>query len=107
MRIHQYCRLKTHLLLFEEDTLTPFIWMVLTALKTKSESISVNPFYIFPAHGWHWENFVEVWNSYNFLLLYRNSGRFTSLSGCMQRETRWKKRYTAHSPSLPDTRVSD
>lgn len=53
--------------------LTPFAWMLLTAVKTKSESISVNPFYIFPAHGWHFENFVEVWNSYNFLLLYKNT----------------------------------
>ena len=27
--------------------ITPFAWMVLTAMKTKSEAISVNPFYIF------------------------------------------------------------
>lgn len=51
----------------------PFIWMLLTAFKTKSESISINPFYIFPAHGWHFENFLEVWNSYNFLILYKNT----------------------------------
>ena len=54
-------------------TITPFVWMVLTAFKTKSEAISVNPFYIFPASGWHFENFIEVWNSYNFLILYRNT----------------------------------
>lgn len=53
--------------------ITPFVWMVLTAMKTKSESISVNPFYILPASGWHVENFVEVWNSYNFLVLYGNT----------------------------------
>ncbi len=53
--------------------LLPFVWMILTALKTKSESISVNPFYFFPASGWHFENFVEVWNSYNFLNLYKNT----------------------------------
>ncbi|XCP86825.1 carbohydrate ABC transporter permease [Roseburia hominis] len=53
--------------------LIPFVWMILTAFKTKTESISVNPFYIFPAHGWHVENFVEVWNSYNFALLYKNT----------------------------------
>jgi multiple sugar transport system permease protein len=53
--------------------LLPFAWMVLTAFKTRSESISVNPFYIFPTNGWHFENFVEVWNSYNFLVLYKNT----------------------------------
>ena len=53
--------------------ITPFVWMVLTAMKTKSEAISVNPFYIFPASGWHIENFVEVWKSYNFLQLYGNT----------------------------------
>ena len=47
--------------------------MVLTAMKTKSEAISVNPFYILPASGWHIENFVEVWKSYNFLQLYGNT----------------------------------
>ena len=53
--------------------LVPFAWMILTALKTNQEAISVDPFYIFPAHGWHWENFAEVWGSYNFLILYKNT----------------------------------
>ena len=53
--------------------LVPFVWMVLTAFKTKSQAISVDPFYIFPSGGWHWENFTEVWNSYNFLTLYINT----------------------------------
>ena len=53
--------------------LVPFAWMILTAVKTNQESISVNPFYIFPAHGWHWENFGTVWKSYNFLVLYKNT----------------------------------
>ena len=53
--------------------LVPFVWMVLTAFKTKSQAISVDPFYIFPSGGWHWENFMEVWNSYNFLTLYINT----------------------------------
>lgn len=50
----------------------PFIWMVLTAFKTISESTSVNPFVIFPS-SWKFENFVTVWNSYNFLVLYKNT----------------------------------
>jgi multiple sugar transport system permease protein len=53
--------------------LVPFLWMVLTALKTNQEAISVNPFYILPAHRWHWENFRTVWKSYNFLTLYKNT----------------------------------
>lgn len=53
--------------------LIPFAWMILTALKTKSEAISINPFLIFPHNGWHFENFSEVWNSYNFLVLYVNT----------------------------------
>ena len=53
--------------------LVPFAWMILTALKTNQEAISVDPFYIFPANGWHWENFATVWESYNFLILYKNT----------------------------------
>ena len=53
--------------------LVPFVWMILTALKTNQEAISVNPFYIFPHNGWHWENFATVWKSYNFLTLYKNT----------------------------------
>lgn len=53
--------------------LVPFAWMILTALKTNQEAISVDPFYIFPAAGWHWETFAEVWKSYNFVLLYKNT----------------------------------
>lgn len=53
--------------------ITPFVWMILTAFKTRTEAISIDPFYILPASGWHIENFIEVWNSYNFLLLYKNT----------------------------------
>lgn len=53
--------------------IVPFVWMILTALKTNQEAISVNPFYFFPHNGWHWENFATVWESYNFLILYKNT----------------------------------
>ena len=53
--------------------LVPFDWMILTALKTNQEAISVSPFYIFPHNGWHWETFGEVWKSYNFIVLYKNT----------------------------------
>ena len=68
-------RILTHivLIIMAFIMLVPFAWMVLTALKTNQEAISVNPFYIFPAHGWHWENFATVWKSYNFVILYKNT----------------------------------
>jgi len=53
--------------------IVPFAWMILTALKTNQEAISVSPFYIFPHNGWHWENFASVWKSYNFVILYKNT----------------------------------
>jgi len=53
--------------------LVPFAWMILTAMKTNQEAISVDPFYIFPASGWQWSNFAKVWESYNFVVLYKNT----------------------------------
>ena len=53
--------------------LVPFAWMILTAVKTNQEAISVSPFYIFPHSGWHWDTFGTVWKSYNFFLLYKNT----------------------------------
>ena len=35
--------------------MVPFVWMLLTAVKTNQEAISVSPFYFFPQHGWHIE----------------------------------------------------
>ncbi|MCF0106913.1 MAG: carbohydrate ABC transporter permease [Holdemanella sp.] len=61
------------LIIFSFIMLVPFAWMILTALKTNQEAISVSPFYIFPANGWHWENFGKVWQSYNFFVLYKNT----------------------------------
>ena len=61
------------LILFSFIMIVPFAWMILTALKTNQEAISVDPFYIFPSGGWHWENFLKVWESYNFLILYKNT----------------------------------
>lgn len=51
----------------------PFAWMILTAVKANQEAISVDPFYFFPQAKWHWENFLTVWKSYNFFILYKNT----------------------------------
>ncbi len=68
-------KLLTHvvLIIMAFIMLVPFAWMILTAVKTTQESISVDPFYILPASGWHWENFGTVWKSYNFIVLYKNT----------------------------------
>ena len=60
------------LIVFTITMLVPFLWMVLTAFKTQSESTAIDPFVILPS-TWHFDNFVTVWNSYNFLLLYKNT----------------------------------
>jgi len=50
----------------------PFLWMVLTSLKTVTESTSMNPFVIFPSE-WRWENYAEVWKQSPFSAFYFNT----------------------------------
>lgn len=52
-------------------TLVPFIWMILTSLKTYGESMTV-PLVIFP-HDLKWENYRSVWNKFPILKLYINT----------------------------------
>lgn len=52
--------------------LVPFIWMILTAFKTVTESTAVDPFVIFP-EVWRTDSFMSVAESMNFLLLYKNT----------------------------------
>ena len=63
----------TVLIIFAIIMLVPFVWMILTAIKTNQEAISVDPFYFLPHNGWHFENFATVWKSYNFITLYKNT----------------------------------
>jgi len=60
------------LIVFSITMLVPFLWMVLTAFKTQAESTSIDPFIFLPS-SWKFDNFVTVWNSYNFLYLYKNT----------------------------------
>ena len=60
------------LIVFSITMLVPFLWMVLTAFKTQTESTSIDPFIFLPS-SWKFDNFVTVWNSYNFLYLYKNT----------------------------------
>lgn len=52
--------------------LLPFAWMILTAFKTNSEAMQINPFVIFPKE-WRTDAFVKVWNKMNFIRLYANT----------------------------------
>ena len=52
--------------------LTPFVWMILTAFKTVTESTSVDPFVIFP-EVWRTDAFKTVVESMNFIILYKNT----------------------------------
>ncbi len=52
--------------------LFPFIWMLLTSLKTVTESTSMNPYVYFPVKA-QWENFVKVWENNDFIQLYFNT----------------------------------
>lgn len=60
------------LILISITMLVPFLWMILTAFKTLSESTSVNPFVIFPSK-WITDNFTKVINNMNFVNLYMNT----------------------------------
>lgn len=52
--------------------LVPFAWMILTAFKTNSEAMQINPFVILPKE-WRTDAFVNVWNRMNFIRLYANT----------------------------------
>ena len=52
--------------------LVPFLWMVLTAFKTVTETTNVDPFVIFPTL-WKKDAFVTVINNINFPRLYVNT----------------------------------
>ncbi|MDF2904952.1 MAG: putative sugar transporter [Herbinix sp.] len=50
----------------------PFAWMILTSLKTVTESTSMNPYVIFPTVP-QWNNFITVWKNNDFIQLYINT----------------------------------
>lgn len=52
-------------------TIVPFLWMILTSLKTQSEAIAV-PIVIFP-DVLHFENYGEIFNAVPFAKMYLNT----------------------------------
>lgn len=70
-------RLLVHILVYGValTMLLPFLWMISTSLKTRSEAIAETPA-LLPA-GWVWEwqwvNYVDAWESAQLGLFYANS----------------------------------
>lgn len=60
------------LIMISVSMLVPFLWMILTAFKTVTESTSVNPFVIFPS-VWRIDAFETVLDNMNFASLYMNT----------------------------------
>jgi hypothetical protein len=60
------------LILISITMLVPFLWMILTAFKSITESTQVSPFVIFPK-VWRTDAFKTVVENMNFLLLYKNT----------------------------------
>jgi multiple sugar transport system permease protein len=52
--------------------LVPFVWMILTAFKTNSEAMQINPFVIFPK-VWRTDAFKSVLAKMHFVRLYANT----------------------------------
>ncbi len=50
----------------------PFLWMIVTSLKTVSESTSMNPFVLLPAEA-QWDNYKMVIQQNDFIRLYFNT----------------------------------
>ncbi len=59
------------LLFFSLATLVPFVWIILTSLKTTKELIQKGPFTM--PEVLHWENYAKAWEAGRFALYYKNS----------------------------------
>lgn len=64
--------IQVFLILISITMLVPFLWMILTAFKSITESTQVNPFVIFPK-VWRTDAFKTVVENMNFMLLYKNT----------------------------------
>lgn len=71
-KLHKHIIIHILLILGAVAMVFPFVWMVLTSLKTVTESTSMNPYVIFPK-SLKWENFATVWKNNNFIRLYYNT----------------------------------
>jgi len=56
----------------------PFLWTLITALKTKAELFAYPP--VFWPADWHWENFAKAWTALPFTTFLKNSVTVVILS---------------------------
>ena len=70
-------RILVHVLLIAISAImvVPFVWMVLTAFKTMSEATAI-PVQILPSRL-RWENFSDLFKSFNFGTMYLNTALAT------------------------------
>lgn len=60
------------LIIFSIIMLVPFVWMALTAFKSATETMQIDPFVFFPS-VWRTNAFVTVIKNMNFAVLYKNT----------------------------------
>lgn len=68
----------TFLTLFSLYFLFPFVWMIMTAFKTDAEAFTFPPKFL--PSTWHFENFINAWNSQPFFTYLKNSVIVTVLT---------------------------
>ena len=57
--------------------ITPFLWMVVTSLKTRAEVFGSSPFEL--PSGAHLDNYSRMWDALPFALFYANSVKLALL----------------------------
>jgi multiple sugar transport system permease protein len=76
----RYRNLYAHILLaiFALACVVPFIWMLLTSLKTEPEATILDNFHVFP-EKWQWGNFRTLFEQHPMAVYYLNSSIYTIL----------------------------
>lgn len=57
----------------------PFLWMILTSLKTSKDLFAI-PVSLFPKRGWNFKTYLEIWTKENFAYYFLNSFKVAVLA---------------------------
>lgn len=76
LKTSQFKKILIHLVLIIGVIFTvfPFLWMILTSLKTLSESMAIPP--VILPKSMQWSNFSEALKKIDFILLYKNTALY-------------------------------